>query len=83
MAWSSMSSTGWGWLDASGLPCLVWCYWVLGVAPDAVIHEIVAGAYQPQVMIDILSPGFVASSIITSPTFWGVPSHQTRRYTAV
>ena len=81
VAWSTMSTTSWGWLDVSGLPCLVWCYWVLGTEPDAVAHEIVAGAYQPQVMIDILSPKFGASSIISSPTFWGIPSHRTRRYT--
>lgn len=80
VAWSTMSTTSWGWLDESGLPCLVWCYWVLGAKPDAVAHEIVGGTYRPQVMIDILSPVFEANSIISSPTFWGVPSHRTRRY---
>ena len=80
VAWSTMSTTSWGWLDESGLPCLVWCYWVLGTKPDAVAHEIVGGSYRPQVMIDILSPVFEASSIVSSPTFWGIPSHRTRRY---
>lgn len=80
VAWSTKSTTGWGWLDESGLPCLVWCYWVLGTEPDAVAHEIVAGKYKPHVMIDILSPIFTASSIVSSPTFWGIPSHRTRRY---
>lgn len=81
IAWSTMSTSSWGWLDPSGLPCLVWCYWVLGNEPDCVAHEIVATKYRPDIMIDILAPKFVANSILSSPTFWGLPASRRRRYT--
>ena len=79
VAWSSVGA-GWKWLDASSLPCLVWCYWVRGVLPDAVIHEITA-LYCTTVMLEIWAGCFDVSSVVCSPTVGGVPSSRRRKYT--
>ena len=79
VAWSSMGA-GWGWLDKSALPCMVWTFWVLAVEPDVVLHECTP-RFQHQQLADILGGKFWCESVVTSPEDWGVPSKRPRRYT--
>jgi hypothetical protein len=79
VAFSSMGSH-WGWLDPSGLPCLVWLEWVFETEPDAVVHEIVPGC-RTAVMERVLGPKYHINTSVTSPILWGVPSSRPRRYT--
>jgi len=78
-AWSSMGA-GWGWLDKSALPCMVWMFWVLAVEPDIVLHECTP-RFQHQQLADILDGKFWCESVVMSPEDWGVPAKRPRRYT--
>ena len=79
VAWSSMGS-GWGWLDVSALPCLVWISWMGASLPDVIIHEITP-RFSPEALLNLLGDQYSAASMVTSPVDWGVPSSRPRRYT--
>lgn len=79
VAWSSMGG-GWGWLDESALPCLVWVSWMKASLPDVIIHEITP-RFSPDALQSMLGDRYNAASMVTSPVDWGIPSSRPRRYT--
>lgn len=84
VAWSSMSSSSYGWADESGLPCLVWAFWLARQVPlpDAIVHEIVPHFNWHKFFNDpvIWLGKFHSRSLTGTPEKWGVPSSRPRRY---
>jgi len=58
----SRIGVGWGWLDKSALPCMVWIFWVLAAEPDIVLHERTP-RFQHQQLADIVGASFRANPL--------------------
>ena len=82
VAWSSMSKSRWGWLDASSIPCLVWAAWVAHARPDCIIHENVRSFdWTFFNALDIIDDNYWVASACHSPVDQGIPANRPRRYT--
>ena len=77
VAFSAIGS-GWGWLDPSSLPCLVWARMMDDVQPHLLVHE-----NSPRFSVDILRqliPSLKFRSLTICPTDLGHPVRRLRRY---
>lgn len=83
VAWSTMGA-GWGWLDSSTVPCLIWSFWASNASPDCIIHENVRpfdwGFFGDPA---IFGERYWVASYCHSPVDQGVPASRPRRYTVL
>lgn len=83
VAWSPMGA-GWGWLDASTVPCLTWAFWAARAGPDCIVHENVC-PFDWKFFEDpaIFGGRYWMASQCHSPVDQGIPANRPRRYTVL
>ena len=79
VAWSS-HCIGWGWLDDSSVPCLVWMFATAAAKPDLILHECLP-RFKPHHFDSAFGGTHLMRTLLNSPSDWGIPVDRIRRYT--
>ena len=79
VAWSSLG-VGWGWLDESSVPCLVWMFAMAAAKPDLILHECTS-RFNAKHFESAFGVTHLIQTLTCSPSDWGIPVDRTRRYT--